>query len=139
MADNSILLAKYIQSILENSNEIKSIIGQDEHKIFPLLQPEDLSFPFIVHSRTGMSVQYTKDIQIGRIGWVNIIQYTISCVSDNYIQCLELANAVRHSVETYRYKDEDIQFDPIELLTVTEYMTENNAFVEELQFQCTVK
>lgn len=137
--DNSILLAKYIQSILENSNEIKSIIGEDEHKIFPLLQPEDLSFPFIVHSRTGMSVQYTKDIQIGRIGWVNIIQYTISCVSDNYVQCLELANAVRHSVETYRYKDEDIQFDPIELLTVTEYMTENNAFVEELQFQCTVK
>lgn len=137
--DNSLLLAKYIQSILENSDEIKSIIGQDEHKIFPLLQPEDLSFPFIVHSRTGMSVQYTKDIQIGRIGWVNIIQYTISCVSDNYIQCLELANAVRHSVETYRYKDEDIQFDPIELLTVTEYMTENNAFVEELQFQCTVK
>lgn len=137
--DNSLLLSKYIQSILENSNEIKSIIGEDEHKIFPLLQPEDLSFPFIVHSRTGMSVQYTKDIQIGRIGWVNIIQYTISCVSDNYVQCLELANAVRHSVETYRYKDEDIQFDPIELLTVTEYMTENNAFVEELQFQCTVK
>lgn len=137
--DNALLLSKYIQSILENSNEIKSIIGQDEHKIFPLLQPEDLSFPFIVHSRTGMSVQYTKDIQIGRIGWVNIIQYTISCVSDNYVQCLELANAVRHSVETYRYKDEDIQFDPIELLTVTEYMTENNAFVEELQFQCTVK
>ena len=137
--DNSILLAKYIQSILENSDEIKSIIGENQYKIFPLLQPEDLSFPFIVHSRTGMSVQYTKDIQIGRIGWVNIIQYTISCVSDNYVQCLELANAVRHSVETYRYKDEDIQFDPIELLTVTEYMTENNAFVEELQFQCTVK
>ena len=137
--DNSLLLSKYIQSILENSDEIKSIIGESDNKIFPLLQPEDLSFPFIVHSRTGMSVQYTKDIQIGRIGWVNVIQYTISCVSDNYVQCLELANAVRHSVETYRYKDEDIQFDPIELLTVTEYMTENNAFVEELQFQCTVK
>lgn len=136
--DNSLLISKYFQAILEESQEIKEIIGQDEHKIFPLLQPENLSFPFIVHSRTGITVEYTKDIEFSA-GWYNIVNYTISCVSDDYVQCIELANAVRHSVETYRWKDEDIYIHPIQLLTVAEYTTDNDAFVQELQFQCMVE
>lgn len=137
--DNSLLISRYFQSILEESQEIKDIIGNDEHKIFPLLQPDNLSFPFIVHSRTGITVNYTKDIEYGHCGWYNIVNYTISCVSDDYVQCIELANAVRHAVETYRWKDEDIYIHPIQLLTVAEYTTDNDAFVQELQFQCMVE
>lgn len=137
--DNSLLISKYFQAILEESQEIKDIIGNDEHKIFPLLQPDNLSFPFIVHSRTGITVNYTKDIEYSHCGWYNIVNYTISCVSDDYVQCIELANAVRHAVETYRWKDEDIYIHPIQLLTVAEYTTDNDAFVEELQFQCMVE
>lgn len=139
MADNSLLISKYIQQILEESDEIKAIIGNDEHKIFPLLQPDNLNFPFIVHARTGLSVQYTKDIEIGNYGWSNTINYTITCVSNDYIQCIELANAVRHAVETYRWKTKDIYIHPIQLLTATEYTLDNDAFVEELQFQMTVE
>ena len=137
--DNSLLLSKYIQAILEESEEIKAIIGDNEHKIFPLLQPDTLTFPFIVHSRTGLTVTYTKDIEMGNVGWYNIVNYTISCVSNDYVQCIELANAVRHSVETYRWKTEDIYIHPIQLLTVAEYTTDNDAFVQELQFQCMVE
>lgn len=139
MADNSLLISKYIQQILEESNEVKAIVGNDEHKIFPLLQPDNLNFPFIVHARTGLSVQYTKDIEIGHVGWCNTINYTITCVSNDYIQCIELANAVRHAVETYRWKNNDIYIHPIQLLTATEYTLDNDAFVEELQFQMTVE
>ncbi len=139
MADNSLLISKYIQQILEESDEVKAIIGNDEHKIFPLLQPDNLNFPFIVHARTGLSVQYTKDIEIGHVGWCNTINYTITCVSNDYIQCIELANAVRHAVETYRWKNNDIYIHPIQLLTATEYTLDNDAFVEELQFQMTVE
>ena len=139
MADNSLLISKYIQQILEESDEIKAIVGNDEHKIFPLLQPDNLNFPFIVHARTGLSVQYTKDIEIGHVGWCNTINYTITCVSNDYIQCIELANAVRHAVETYRWKNKDIYIHPIQLLTATEYTLDNDAFVEELQFQMTVE
>lgn len=139
MADNSILISKYIQQILEENEEVKAIVGNDEHKIFPLLQPENLSFPFIVHSRTGLSVQYTKDIEIGHVGWWNTVQYTISCVSNDYIQCIELANAVRHAVETYRWKTQDIYIHPIQLQNVVEYTTDNDTFVEELQFECIVE
>lgn len=136
--DNSLLISQYFQSILEENQEVREIIGNDEHKIFPLLQPEDLSFPFIVHSRTGIQVEYTKDIEFSA-GWYNIVNYTVSCVSDDYVQCVELANAVRHALETYRWKDEDIYIHPIQLLTVAEYTTDNDAFVEELQFQCMVE
>lgn len=139
MADNSLLISRYFQSILENNEEIRAIIGQDEHKIFPLLQPDNLKFPFIVHARTGITVNYTKDIEFGPCGWYNTVNYTISCVSDDYVQCLELANAVRHAVETYRWRDEDIYIHPIQLLTVAEYTTDNDAFVQELQFQCMVE
>lgn len=152
--DNSLLISKYIQYILEHSNEIADILDpvnaphnlNDEEntqeytqRIFPLLQPDNLSFPFIVHSRTGITVEYTKDIEYAPVGWYNIVNYTISCVSDDYAQCIELANAVRHSVETYRWKDEDIYIHPIQLLTVSEYTTDNDAFVQELQFQMMVE
>ena len=137
--DNSLLISTYFHSILQESQEIKDIIGNDEHKIFPLLQPANLSFPFIVHARTGITVNYTKDIEYGHCGWYNIVNYTVSCVSDDYVQCVELANAVRHALETYRWKDEDIYIHPIQLLTVSEYTTDNDAFVQELQFQCMVE
>lgn len=187
--DNSLLISKYFQYILEHSNEILDIlypedapheqpqpveqeeqeqeqeevvqtreVGDDpepepepeptpepeplnpkDNKIFPLLQPANLSFPFIVHARTGITVNYTKDIEYGPCGWYNIVNYTISCVSDDYVQCIELANAVRHAVETYRWHDEDIYIHPIQLLTVAEYTTDNDAFVQELQFQCMVE
>lgn len=137
--DNSLLISKYFQSILEENQEVRDIVGNDEHKIFPLLQPANLSFPFIVHARTGITVNYTKDIEYGHCGWYNIVNYTVSCVSDDYAQCVELANAVRHALETYRWKDEDIYIHPIQLLTVSEYTTDNDAFVQELQFQCMVE
>ena len=188
--DNSLLISKYIQYILEHSNEIADILdpehaphtdpeteteqeeqvftlqgsqeetnnltegteddatgetGEPEvivhdytQRIFPLLQPDTLSFPFIVHSRTGIQVTYTKDIEFGPCGWYNVVNYTVSCVSDDYVQCIELANAVRHTLETYRWKDNDIYIHPIQLLTVSEY-TNDDAFVQELQFQMMVE
>lgn len=132
--DNTLLCSKSIQYILENNAEIQEIVGSDTHKIFPLLQPDSLKFPFIVHSRTGISVEYTKDAMAG-IGWSNTINYTVSCVSNDYVQCLTLANAVRHALEGVRYKSDDIAIYPIELITVSEYTTDNDAYVEELQFR----
>lgn len=151
--DNSLLISKYIQYILEHSNEIADILDPNNaphdlsggeniqeytQRIFPLLQPDTLSFPFIVHSRTGIQVNYTKDIALG-FGWTNTVNYTVSCVSDDYVQCIELANAVRHTMEGCTWKKEDIFIHPIQLLTVAEYTTDNDAFVEELQFQMTVE
>ena len=133
--DQSICISKYIQAILEESEEIKAILGNDQHKIFPLLQPAELSFPFIVHSRNSITVQYTKDIEYTNFGWTNEIIYIVTCVSNDYIQCIELANAVRHTLEGYRWKEEDFFIHPIEVLNISEYTTETDTFVEEIQFK----
>lgn len=138
MADNSILINRYIQQILEENEELKAFLGNDESKIFPLLQPANLSFPFIVHARQSLNVTYTKDMVRG-IGWVNTITYAVSCVSNDYIQCIELANIVRHVLETYRWKDDNICMDPIMLQNVSEYTVDDTTFVEELTFTITVK
>lgn len=132
--DNSILVSRYVQQILEESADIKNILGEDEHRIFPLLQPDKLTFPFIVHSRVSLTTRYTKNLPLG-FGWTNEVTYAVTCVSNDYIQCIELANSVRHALEGYQWKDENIHIEPIELQQVSEYTIDDTTFVEELQFR----
>lgn len=132
MADNSILCSKYIQTILEENEEVQAIVGEDQHKIFPLLQPDNLTFPFIVHSRNSIITSYTKDIEIAPIGWWNQVEYIVSCVSNDYVQALELANACRHALECYRWHDDDIYIHPIQIQSISEWVTDDMVFVQEL-------
>ena len=140
MRDNSLCINKYVQKILEESEEVVSILGGNKKKIFALKQNENITFPFIVHSRSNLTTTYTKDIEyIRNVGWTNTVQFTVCCVSDDYIQVIDLANAVRHSLETYRLKNDDIYIHPILLINAIEYMTDYDAYVQELQFQCIVE
>ena len=140
MRDNALLISKYVQKILEESEEVVTMLDGNKKKIFALKQNENISFPFIVHSRSNLTVTYTKDIEfIRNVGWSNTVQFTVCCVSDDYIQAIDLANAVRHSLETYRMKTEDIYIHPILLINAIEYMTDYDAYVQELQFQFTVE
>ena len=140
MRDNALLISKYVQKILEESEEVVTMLDGNKKKIFALKQNENISFPYIVHSRSNLTVTYTKDIEfIHNVGWSNTVQFTVCCVSDDYIQAIDLANAVRHSLETYRMKNEDIYIHPILLINAIEYMTDYDAYVQELQFQCTVE
>lgn len=140
MRDNSLCINKYVQKVLEESEEVVSILGGNKKKIFALKQNENITFPFIVHSRSNLTTTYTKDIEyIRNVGWSNTVQFTVCCVSDDYIQSIDLANAVRHSLETYRLKNDDIYIHPILLINAIEYMTDYDAYVQELQFQCIVE
>ena len=140
MRDSSLLISKYVQKILEESEEVVTMLDGNKKKIFALKQNENISFPFIVHSRSNLTVTYTKDIEfIRNVGWSNTVQFTVWCVSDDYIQAIDLANAVRHSLETYRMKNDDIYIHPILLINAIEYMTDYDAYVQELQFQCIVE
>lgn len=140
MRDNSLLIGKYVQKILEESEEVVTMLDGNKKKIFTLKFPENITFPYIVHSRSNLTTTYTKDIEfIRNVGWTNTVQFAVCCVSDDYIQAIDLANAVRHSLETYRMKNEDIYIHPILLINAIEYMTDYDAYVQELQFQCTVE
>lgn len=133
MADSSILISKYVQQILEENEAVMSILNNDDTKIFTLSRNDELQFPFIAHYRMNITPTYTKDFH-----WTNLVTYTVKCVSDDYEQVLDLANAARHALETYRWKDNDINIFPMQLTGVSEYLIDD-AIVEELQFQMIVE
>lgn len=135
MSDSSLLMPKYVQSILENNAEVQNILADDEYRIFPVQQPAELDFPYIVHNRLSVSTFYTKDLGMGA-GWYNTVQFMVSCVSDDYVQCLELANACRHALEGYHWYAEDFHIEPIQFVSAAEYVTDDKAFVQQLTFQC---
>ena len=124
--DNTILAGKYIRKFLVENEELSAII--DTKKIFPLIANADTTFPFIVYSRNNIVPTYTKDYLTD-----NALTFTIIVVSDEYVQSLELANAVRHSLEGYRYTDEVISIAPIKLQSITEETIED-AYIQRMTF-----
>lgn len=138
--DNSLLINKYILSFLENSELVTEILGSDAHKIFPLIQPDSLTFPYIVFQRSSVIPEYTKDLYLGaEVGWTNNVNVVIKCISDEYDEGLLLANAVRNTLEGKSYSDNDIQIDIIQLASAVEYTLETDAFVQELTFEISVE
>lgn len=128
--DNSILTGKYLRQILLENQELMKLITSD--KIFPLIANADTTFPFIVYSRNNLIPTYTKD---GRVS--NQLTYDFVIVSDKYIESLDIANAVRHALETYRWYDSNIHIDPIRLDQAYEE-TLDDAYLQRLQFSLTV-
>lgn len=131
--DNSLLISRYCQSILEENADVVALLDNDTTKIFTLNKLDSLQFPFICHYRNNINANYTKDGH-----WYNIVQYTVKCVCNDYDKVLDLANAARHALEMYRWKDKDIYIHPIQFVSVQEYLVDD-AIVEELQFQMMVE
>ena len=128
--DNTLLISKYILAQLESSEAVTEILGDDPHKIFPMIQPDSLTYPYIVYQRTSLMPTYTKDVGLC-MGWTNSINITIKCISDDYVNSLELANAVRNSLEGFYLQDEYIKIDPVEISSATEY-TVDDVYVQEI-------
>ena len=128
--DNTILVGKYLRQFMITNEELTTLIPAC--KIFPLLANPDTTFPFIVYSRNNLTPIYTKDMLAD-----NIANFTIIVVSDDYIESLEIANAVRHALEGYRYKDDIINIYPIRLQSITEE-TMDDAYIQRMNFtlQC---
>jgi len=128
--DNSILAGKYLRKILIENEELMELISAN--KIFPLLANADTTFPFIVYSRNNITPVYTKDILTD-----NNAVFTVIVVSDKYTESLDIANAVRHSLEGYRYKDETINIYPIKLDSISEE-TMDDAYIQRMMFSFSV-
>jgi hypothetical protein len=128
--DNSILAGKYLRKILIENEELMELISAN--KIFPLLANADTTFPFIVYSRNNITPVYTKDILTD-----NNAVFTVIIVSDKYTESLDIANAVRHSLEGYRYKDETINIYPIKLDSISEE-TMDDAYIQRMMFSFSV-
>lgn len=129
--DNSILVSKYIRRFLVENEEVQGLI--DVNKIFPLIANADTTFPFIVFQRSNLMPIYTKDILTE-----NQITMVIIVVSNDYIQSLDLANAVRHALEGNIYRDNDILISAMKMESITEETLED-AYIQRMVFTFNVQ
>lgn len=142
MRDNSILIGKYIYRFLSNNPNIAELVSSEN--IFPLLgnlrlddatgEATDVTFPFITFERTSIKPIYSKILQVAD----NEVTIAISCVTIDYEQSLDIANAVRDCFEGKHYSDEEITIDNIMLDDISEdYVM--NAYVQHLIFKMNVR
>lgn len=124
--DNSLLIGKYIYRLLSEDEGLSGSVTPK--KIFPLIANADTTYPFVVYSRTGLSVQYCKDGLVE-----DTVEMQIIAVSDNYVESLEVANQIRKALELRRYKDDDIQIRECKLTSVYEEYMED-AFIQRMNF-----
>ena len=124
--DNSLMIGKYIYKLLSEDEGLSGLVTPK--KIFPLIANADTTYPFVVYSRTGLSVQYCKDGLVE-----DTVEMQIIAVSDNYVESLEVANQIRKTLELRRYKDDDIQIRECKLTSVYEEYMED-AFIQRMNF-----
>ena len=111
--------------MLVENEELMELI--DQSKIFPLIANADTTFPFIVYSRDSLIPVYTKNLLSD-----NTVSFTIIVVSDDYIQSLNIANAVRHALEGQMYKDEYLTIYPIRINSINEN-TLSDAYLQTIR------
>ena len=124
--DNSLLVGKYIYRMLSEDEVLSGKVTS--RKIFPLVANADTTYPFIVYSRTGLTVEYCKDGTVE-----DTVDFLILSVSDNYVESLEVANQIRSILENGRYKDDTIKISSIRLSSVQEEYMED-AYIQRLNF-----
>lgn len=128
--DNSLLTGKYLAKFITENEEVLKIITKD--KVFPMYAEADTTFPFVVYTR-DLIPTYTKDILTD-----NTVTFNVAAVSNDYVQSLELANAVRNAIESHYYKDDDITISTIKLNNAYED-TVSDAYIQRMTFTMNVR
>lgn len=141
MRDNSILIGKYIYRFLSTDPNILELV--DAENIFPLLgnikldgqgNPTDVTFPFITFERTAVKPIYTKYVGVTD----NEVTIAISCVTIDYDQSVDIANAIRECFEGKRYEDETIVIENIMIDDISEDYA-MNAYMQHIIFKMNVR
>lgn len=133
--DKTLLIWKYLLPLLNSNEDFSNLV--DEKYVYPLAALADTPFPYVIYKRDTCIPVYTKQFP-GYSGWTNNIQITISVYSDNYDEAITIANIIRDILENYNTETEEIKIHPIELISSSEYYSENG-FVENLTFSLTAE
>lgn len=123
-----ILINKYLKKIFDNDEKITSLVKKSNIKAM-ILQPTN--FPFISFKRNQVETHYNKDIP-----YEDVVSVDIICVSNNYSESVEIAQAIRESIEFKVYKDskENILITKMWMTDANED-TISDSFVQTLTFE----
>jgi len=130
--DNSILAGKYFRNFIINNQEVINLISADKIlalKVDSSINDNDpVQYPFVVFNLTSLQPIYTKDFLTG-----NICTFSLAVVSNEHDNMLDIANAIRHSLEGHKYRDEHINIYPIKVQSISEN-TIDDAYVMMMIF-----
>lgn len=117
---------KYIYKIL---TEDATLSGLTKGQIYPVIAEENVTYPFVIFSKTDAYANYTKDILAYDSA---TIQVAIAAV--NYFQTVDIAERVRALLEGRR----DSYFANVQFVSVTEDYVED-AYTQTLEFNCQIR
>ena len=121
----SLKVGKEIYSHLKENKSLTDIVG---NKIYPIIVEKDTNYPFIVYKRSNVIPDYTKDYHFKDDVIVDII-----CVSNHYVESVEIATLVRESLEDKKYGD----IVSIKLESADEDFIDD-AYIQTLSFNLTI-
>ena len=121
----SLKVGKEIYSHLKENKSLTDIVG---NKIYPIIVEKDTNYPFIVYKRSNVIPDYTKDYHFKDDVIVDII-----CVSNHYVESVEIASLVRESLEDKRIGD----INSIRLESADEDFVDD-AYIQTLSFNLTI-
>ena len=121
----SLEVGKEIYSILSKNKSLTDKVG---NKIYPIIVEKDTNYPFIVYKRSNVIPDYTKDYHFKDDVIVDII-----CVSNHYVESVEIATLVRESLEDKKYGD----IVSIRLESADEDFIDD-AYIQTLTFNLTI-
>lgn len=121
----SLKVGKEIYSHLKENKSLTDIVG---NKIYPIIVEKDTNYPFIVYKRSNVIPDYTKDYHFKDDVIVDII-----CVSNHYVESVEIATLVRESLEDKKYGD----IVSIRLESADEDFIDD-AYIQTLTFNLTI-
>lgn len=123
-----ILINKYIKQVLSDDEILTEMVKADQIKVM-LTNP--VKFPFVSLKRSAIDTTYNKDRSTE-----DVVTVEIAVVSDNYTQCIEIAQRIREILDykVYRNTEDNIFITYIRLTDVQED-TVNDAYIQNLNFQ----
>ena len=123
-----ILINKYIKQVLSDDEILTEMVKPDQIKVM-LTNP--VKFPFVSLKRSAIDTTYNKDRSTE-----DVVTVEIAVVSDNYTQCIEIAQRIREILDykVYRNTEDNIFITYIRLTDVQED-TVNDAYIQNLNFQ----
>lgn len=130
MRQHSIKSTYLIHKTLVENDEITTLIP--EENIFLLQALPDTLFPYAVITRTGIKSERGNKDFIG-----DIVTFNIKVFSDKYNIGVDIADAIRLSIENYILSDELIKMENITLISSKESIY-YDTFIQEMDFSAEV-
>ena len=120
---NGVHINKYIRRWLTQSEAVTAIVPATS--IVPLVTAPTTQ-PFITFQHGPIEPDYSKDGCA-----VDHVQVMIVCCSNDYEQSIDIAAAVRSTIEYQRFEDEDIYIPIIQIEEITEDAV-NDTYVQQI-------